>query len=98
SSWVHSSPHDARPDPRTMAAVPASFPTARPRRLRSTPAMRELVAETTLNVADLVAPLFVREAIAEPQPISSLPGVVQHTVDSLVAEIGELADLGVKAV
>ena len=60
--------------------------------------MRELVAETRLHVSDLVAPLFVREAITEPQPIVSLPGVVQHTVDSLVAEVVELRRLGVKAV
>ena len=60
--------------------------------------MRELVAETRLHVSDLVAPLFVREGITEPQPITSLPGVVQHTVDSLVAEVLELRSLGVKAV
>lgn len=60
--------------------------------------MRELVAETRLHVSDLVAPLFVREGITEPQPITSLPGVVQHTVDSLVTEVLELRSLGVKAV
>lgn len=60
--------------------------------------MRELVAETRLHVSDLVAPLFVREGITEPQPIVSLPGVVQHTIDSLEAEVGVLRDLGVKAV
>ena len=60
--------------------------------------MRELVAETRLHVSDLVAPLFVREGISAPQPIASLPGVVQHTVDSLVKEVKELRDLGVKAV
>lgn len=60
--------------------------------------MRELVAETRLHVSDLVAPLFVREGINEPQPIASLPGVVQHTVDSLVTEVEALRDLGVKAV
>jgi porphobilinogen synthase len=74
------------------------FPIARPRRLRRTPAMRDLVAETELRVTDLVAPLFVREGIAEPQPISSLPGVVQHTVESLRKDVAELADLGVRAV
>jgi porphobilinogen synthase len=78
--------------------VVASFPSARPRRLRRTAALRELVAETRLSVDDLVAPLFVREGIDAPQPISSLPGVMQHTVSSLVAEVRELADLGVKAV
>ena len=60
--------------------------------------MRELVAETRLHVSDLVSPLFVREGISAPQPIASLPGVVQHTVDSLVQEVKELRDLGVKAV
>lgn len=60
--------------------------------------MRELVAETRLHVSDLVAPLFVREGTTEPQPIASLPGVVQHTLDSLVAEVTELRDLGIKAV
>ena len=56
------------------------------------------MAETRLGVDDLVAPLFVREGIDEPHPISSLPGVVQHTRDSLRAEVGELIDLGVPAV
>jgi porphobilinogen synthase len=78
--------------------VAAPFPIARPRRLRSTGALRELVAETRLGVDDLIAPLFVREGIDEPQPILSLPGVVQHTRASLVAEVAELADLGVKGV
>jgi porphobilinogen synthase len=60
--------------------------------------MRELVAETRLNVSDLVAPLFVREGITSPQPIVSLPGVVQHTRESLVTEVVALRDLGVRAV
>lgn len=60
--------------------------------------MRELVAETRLHVSDLVAPLFVREGISVPQPILSLPGVVQHTRESLVAEVLALRDLGVRAV
>ena len=60
--------------------------------------MRELVAETRLHVSDLVAPLFVREGISTPQPIVSLPGVVQHTRESLVAEVIYLRDLGVRAV
>lgn len=75
-----------------------TFPASRPRRLRSTDAMRELVAETRVHVSDLVAPLFVREAISEPQPIESLPGVVQHSVDSLVAEVVQLRDLGVRGI
>ena len=60
--------------------------------------MRELVAETRLDVGQLVAPLFVREGIDDPQPIHSLPGVVQHTRESLRKEVHELADLGVGAV
>src|SRR4051794_35517951 len=68
------------------------------RRLRRTPALRRMVAETHLGVDDLVAPLFVREGIDEPQPIASLPGVVQHTRSSLVTEVRALADLGVPAV
>jgi porphobilinogen synthase len=74
------------------------FPQQRLRRLRRTPALRRLVAESRLGVDDLVAPLFVREGIDEPQPISSLPGVVQHTRSSLRAEVRELADLGLPAV
>ena len=68
------------------------------RRLRRTPALRRLVAETRLSVDDLVAPLFVREGIEEPVAIASLPGQVQHTVPSLVAEVKRLASLGVPAV
>jgi porphobilinogen synthase len=68
------------------------------RRLRRTPALRRLVAETRLAVDDLVAPLFVREGIHEPRPIPSLPGVVQHTRESLVKEARRLASLGVPAV
>jgi porphobilinogen synthase len=74
------------------------FPVHRPRRLRRTDALRQLVAETRLGVDDLVAPLFVREGIAEPQPIASLPGVVQHTRESLRKEVRELSGLGVRAV
>jgi porphobilinogen synthase len=66
--------------------------------MRSTAAMRELVAETRLGTNDLVAPLFVREGVDQPQPIHSLPGVVQHSLASLEREIEELIDLGVRAV
>ncbi|MFM8380838.1 MAG: porphobilinogen synthase, partial [Actinomycetota bacterium] len=71
---------------------------SRPRRLRRTPALRDLVAETRLHVSDLVAPLFVREGIDAPVPITSLPGVVQHSRASLRTEVRQLADLGVRAV
>ena len=60
--------------------------------------MRDLVAQHRLRVDDLVAPLFVREGIVEPQPIESLPGIVQHTRDSLRAEVAALASLGVRGV
>ncbi|MFZ9443478.1 MAG: porphobilinogen synthase [Ilumatobacteraceae bacterium] len=76
----------------------ARFPASRPRRLRTTQAMRDLVAETRLSIDDLVAPLFVREGIDAPQPITSLPGVVQHSRTSLRQEVRELADLGIKSV
>jgi porphobilinogen synthase len=56
------------------------------------------VAETRLHTSDLVAPLFVREGIPSPQPIASLPGVVQHSLDSLSREVTELASLGVRGV
>jgi len=75
-----------------------AFPQRRLRRLRRTPALRRLVAETRVTVDDLVAPLFVRDGITEPQPIASLPGVVQHTRESLRKEVSELAALGVPAV
>ena len=74
------------------------FPARRLRRLRRTPALRRLVAETRLSVDDLVAPLFVREGIAHPAPIASLPGVVQHTRESLRKEVAELAYLGIPGV
>ena len=78
--------------------VPASFPERRPRRLRRTPAIRRLVAENRLGVDDLVAPLFVREGVNQPQPIASMPGVVQHTRASLRAEVAALRDVGVPGV
>jgi porphobilinogen synthase len=75
-----------------------SFPQRRLRRLRRTPALRRLVAETRLSVDDLIVPLFVREGIDHPQEIASLPGVVQHTRESLRKEVHDLAQLGVPAV
>ena len=75
-----------------------AFPQSRPRRLRQSPALRELVAEVRLGVSDVVAPLFVREGITAPQPISSLSGVMQHTLKSLKEEVRTLADLGVPGV
>ena len=84
----------------------ASFPAARPRRLRRTPALRALVAETSLRPRELVLPVFIKEGLSEPQPIGSMPGVVQHTRDSLrkaaveatAAGVGGLVLFGVPAV
>ncbi len=75
-----------------------SYPARRMRRLRRTPALRRLVAESRLGIDDLVAPLFVREDITEPQPIATLPGVVQHTRESLRKEVAELVALGIPGV
>ncbi len=72
-----------------------AFPTHRPRRLRSTPALRRLVAETDLRPRQLVLPLFVREGLAEPAPIASMPGVVQHTRDTLRKAATEAVSAGV---
>ncbi|MGZ4460708.1 MAG: porphobilinogen synthase [Nocardioidaceae bacterium] len=70
----------------------------RPRRLRRTPALRRLVAETSLEARQLVLPVFVREGAAEPTPISSMPGVVQHSRDSLRKAVAEAAQLGLGGV
>jgi porphobilinogen synthase len=75
-----------------------SFPERRLRRLRRTPALRRLVAEHRVTVDDLVAPLFVKEGIDAPEPVASMPGVVQHTQESLRKEARALCDLGVPAV
>jgi porphobilinogen synthase len=72
-----------------------AFPTHRPRRLRTTPAMRRLVAETDLQPRHLVLPMFVKEGATEPVPIPSMPGVVQHTRDSLRKAAVEAVDAGV---
>ena len=74
------------------------FSQRRLRRLRRTPTLRRMVAETRLTPDDLIAPLFVREGITEPQPIASIPGVMQHTLGSLRAEVADLVGLGVPGV
>jgi porphobilinogen synthase len=71
------------------------FPTHRPRRLRTTPAMRRLVAETDLRPRQLVLPMFVREGIDEPVPVGSMPGVVQHTRETLRKAATEAVTAGV---
>jgi porphobilinogen synthase len=70
------------------------FPETRLRRLRRTPALRRLVAETSLQARQLVLPVFVREGATEPTPIGSMPGVVQHTRDSVRKAAAEAAELG----
>ena len=70
----------------------------RPRRLRATPALRRLVVETRLHSAELVLPMFVREGLREPLPISSMPGVVNHSLDSLRRAVVEAAEAGVGGV
>ncbi|MFF4380529.1 porphobilinogen synthase [Kitasatospora sp. NPDC001547] len=72
----------------------AEFPYVRPRRLRQSPAMRRLVAETRLHPAELILPLFVREGVSEPVPVTSMPGVVQHTRDTLRKAAVEAAEAG----
>ncbi|EIE97295.1 porphobilinogen synthase [Saccharomonospora glauca] len=71
------------------------FPEHRPRRLRTTPAMRRLVSETTLRPRQLILPLFVAEGATEPRPISSMPGVVQHTRETLRKAAAEAVEAGV---
>jgi len=71
------------------------FPAVRPRRLRRTAALRRLAATTSVRGSDLVLPLFVKEGIAEPVPVPSMPGVVQHTRDSLRKAAVEAAEAGV---
>ncbi|MFV8394844.1 porphobilinogen synthase [Corynebacterium hindlerae] len=72
--------------------------TRRPRRLRTSPAMRALVAETSLRPADLILPMFIADGIEEPRPISSMPGVVQHTFATLIDAIREARDAGIKCI
>jgi porphobilinogen synthase len=70
------------------------FPTDRPRRLRTTPALRRLVAETDVRPRHLVLPVFVAEGLEAPKPISSMPGVVQHTRETLRKAAAEAAAAG----
>lgn len=72
--------------------------THRPRRLRTSPVMRDMVAETVVSPSDLILPVFVRENTSENTPIASMPGVVQHTLDSLVAEAKRARDAGIAGV
>ncbi|GAA4675559.1 porphobilinogen synthase [Frondihabitans cladoniiphilus] len=74
------------------------FPAVRPRRLRSTPAFRRLVAETRLHPADLVLPMFIREGITESVPIDSMPGVSHHSLDGFKQALNEAAEAGIGGV
>lgn len=76
----------------------STFPNRRPRRLRQSPAFRELVAETTLRPADFILPMFVVDGIDAPREIPSMPGVYQHTIDSLKRATHEALEAGVKCV
>ncbi|WP_435178782.1 porphobilinogen synthase [Actinacidiphila sp. bgisy145] len=78
-----------------MSSRYGEFPGARPRRLRTSPAMRRLVAETRLDPAELILPMFVREGISAPVDVASMPGVVQHTRDTLRKAAVEAAAAGV---
>ena len=76
----------------------APIPTIRPRRLRTTPAMRALVRETHVDPAKLIWPVFVRDDIDEPREIAAMPGQYQHTIDSLRRAAAEAAEAGVGAI
>jgi porphobilinogen synthase len=76
----------------------AAFPAARPRRLRLHAGLRDLVRETTLSPADFIYPLFVRHGRGDKQPISSMPGQFQWTIDALPDEIRQIASLGIRSV
>jgi porphobilinogen synthase len=73
-------------------------PSIRPRRLRATPALRRLAAETRVHPAELILPMFVREGASEPVPIASMPGVVQHSLESLRPALLEAAEAGIGGV
>ncbi|MCC2028196.1 porphobilinogen synthase [Microbacterium sp. YMB-B2] len=81
-----------------MSYASAGFPEIRPRRLRQSPGVRALVRETTVEPQQLVLPMFVREGLSEAVPISSMPGVVQHSLDSLRRAAVEAAEAGVGGV
>ena len=73
-------------------------PAVRPRRLRTTPAMRRLAREHVVDPAALILPVFVREDIDTPHPVEAMPGVVQHTLDSLRREAAACAEAGIGAI
>ena len=75
-----------------MSLVPG---TVRPRRLRTTPALRRLVSEVRLHPAELILPMFVKEGLSEPVPLGGMPGVMQHTLESLLKAARKAVDAGV---
>ena len=78
----------------TLPELPG-YPVHRPRRLRRTPALRRLTADVVVRRSDLVLPMFVREGVTEPVPIASMPGVVQHTQESLLKAAVAAVEVGV---
>lgn len=84
--------------PQDQARGNGRFPTVRPRRLRSSEAIRAMVRETTLDIQDFIYPLFVAEGIGADQPVGAMPGVTQWTVPSLPREAEAIAALGIPAV
>ena len=72
------------------------FPTIRPRRLRMTPILRDLVAETAVKKQKLIQPHFVVEGTGQVQEIKTLPGIVRNSVDELVKQIGSDLELGIR--
>src|SRR6056297_4257164 len=80
-----------------MSPVQAPFPQSRPRRLRASPALRDLVAETRLSPADLIWPVFVRDGEGVEEPVASMPGVVRRSIDRVVEAAREAQDLGIPA-
>jgi len=81
-----------------MSPVQAPYPHSRPRRLRASPALRDLVAETRLSPADLIWPVFVRHGDGVEEPVASMPGVMRRSIDKVVEAAREAADLGIPAI
>ena len=81
-----------------MTPLAAPFPLGRPRRLRRTPWIRDMVSETRLAPQDLIWPLFVKDGSGIEDPIPSLPGVSRRSVDRVVEAVAEAADLGIRCV
>src|SRR5919109_108966 len=97
---MNTHPANNKPEPPPASGStsrPGGFPTVRPRRLRHHPLLRDLVRETALTVQDLILPLFVRPGRGVKKEIASMPGNYQLGVDRLVEEVGEAAELGVRA-